>query len=1104
VASGLQQPLGMTKPQPDEMLDRRNPEAAPEHPQEMTLGHGRPPRQILHARRQHIVLLHPGNGLTEAQQPRPRRICGGRIDPGQEDDQLQQIRLPDAVIPRRPMLHLQAQPLHLGQGLPEAGLIQPQLPLELPVQPMDRLQHEQRLVSRQLPQPGDREAHPLRTIHHVADAEIAARLHKSMLLVALEHIDVPAADRIRLAIDQMHGRARQNDDYLDVVVAVRRKPRGQGVDADLAEVVLLLKMMPGNDFLGHGGIMLINVAFVKVFNDCRAKCQCFLMSVSGSHQEIDMQTIDLTGEWTLIRAKTGEQLPASVPGDTHSALLDAGRIPDPYWADNELAVQWVGDEDWIYRRSFDVPKAMLAERSVFLSCDCLDTVTDIRVNGQHVGSTENMFLRHRFEVKPSLRPGRNTIEIHFHSAVRAAAAVAKTLPYPVPGVSSPVQTPHRNLIRKVQCHAGWDWGVCLMVAGIYGDIHVGACSDARIEQVYCDQRHTPGRCEVTVHGEVMSPAGGRVAMRIRLGEAVQETEVELQPGSNRVAGVVVIKDPQLWWPNGAGEQPLYDLVVSVGDDTVCKRLGLRTIELINEEDAIGLSMRFRVNGRDLFMKGADWIPCDALPQRQTPEMIGYLVDQAAAVHMNMLRVWGGGQYEQDAFYRRCDERGILVWQDFMFACSLYPATESFLGQVRQEAEYQVKRLRDHACLALWCGNNENLAALGWFKEPKDNRDRYLVDYDRLNEGVLGHAVRAFDPGRVFWPSSPCGGPGDYSNNFDHDRRGDMHYWGVWHGGKPFSDFLKQSPRFCSEFGYQSFPSLDTIRTYAPESQFNLTAPVMEHHQRNVGGNSKIIEMFSRYFRLPEGFANFVYLSQVMQGIAIKTAVEGWRRLRPNCMGTIYWQLNDNWPVCSWASLNYRGSWKVLHHLAKRFYAPVTVSAIPDPEHQQVEIWLVNDTAKTCRGAVSVRVIDLSGRVMREDRLAATVPADSAKRIRTYPVAKLTTTPEEHFMSLRLEADGTVFHNEHFFTEWKKCELSKAEIRVKVKAVREGMAVKIETDRPAFYVVLSAPGISGEFDDNGFTLLPGEPRTLLFTPRQKITLADFRKAIAIKHLRETYA
>jgi beta-mannosidase len=809
-----------------------------------------------------------------------------------------------------------------------------------------------------------------------------------------------------------------------------------------------------------------------------------------------MQVLDLAGKWTLRSADDRYVVPASVPGDNLSALLAARRIEDPYWADNEKRLQWVGRADWTYERSFRVSGELLAAKSVFLHCDGIDTLADVFINDRRVARTENMFTRLRVEVKKYLQPGVNTIRIAIASPENAAVAEARRLPYPIPHGINPVQSMHRNLIRKVQCHSGWDWGPCLMVSGVNGRIYLGATSLGRIEYVETSQRHGRGRVTVEVDVEVVSPEGGRTTLEVELGGQRVEKSVLLKAGVNTVRASVTVRNPKLWWPNGYGAQPLYPLVVRIAGDEVRKRIGLRTLDVVNEADARGLSMTFRVNGVDIFAKGANWIPCDALPQRQTRAVLDELLTSARAVNMNMLRVWGGGQYESDDFYELCDEKGLLVWHDFMFSCALYPASPAFLENVRREARHQVRRLCDHACLALWCGNNENVAALNWYEESRKNRDRYLVDYDRLNEGILGATVDECDPGRTFWPSSPCGGRGDYSDCMHADNRGDMHYWSVWHEGKSFDAFHAVTPRFCSEFGYQSFPSLDTIRRYATGDQFNVTAPIMEWHQRNSGGNSRITEMFSRYFRMPEGFSAFVYLSQVQQALAIKTAVEHWRHLRPTCMGTLYWQLNDNWPVCSWSSLEYGGKWKLLHYAARKFHAPVLVSAFQRADGT-LEIWVTNDRLSPVGGTVVADVRAFDGKRVGQRRMAVRVAAGSAKRVATIPVAELAPAREKVF--LQLAFNGVT--NTHFFTEYKRCDLARPRIRMEV---REGFRVTLRTDRPAFFVALTAAGIRGEFDDNGFTLLPGKAYVVKFTPKQALTLAAFRKALTLEHLRGTYA
>jgi beta-mannosidase len=544
--------------------------------------------------------------------------------------------------------------------------------------------------------------------------------------------------------------------------------------------------------------------------------------------------------------------------------------------------------------------------------------------------------------------------------------------------------------------------------------------------------------------------------------------------------------------------------VKAGSHEVKKRIGLRTVELVNRRDKAGLSMTFRVNGVDVFAKGANWIPFDALPQRQGVPRLEHLLTSAARAGMNMLRIWGGGQYESDAFYDLCDAKGLLLWHDMMFSCALYPASPDFLSSVEREIRHQVKRLRDHPSIALWCGNNEDVGALTWFPESRANRDRYLVDYDRLNEGVIGRVVDECDPQRTFWPSSPSAGRGDYSDNWHADGRGDMHYWSVWHEGKPFSAYYDVSPRFCSEFGYQSFPSMATIRSYAAKEDWNVTSPVMEHHQRNQRGNSIIVEMFTRYFRMPDGFENFVYLSQVQQALAIATAVEYWRRLRPLCMGALYWQLNDTWPVCSWSSIEYDGTWKLLHYAARRFFAPVLLAA--QAVKGALEVWLTNDLTSEARCRVVVRLVDFGGKVVRKEELTARIPGGSSRLVKTFALSDIAPKPEDLFVSLLLERDGEVTHNETFLTEPKRCSLADARVTFDAEDSRGaegGFTVRLSSDAPAFYTALAAEGVPGEFSDNCFAVLPDQPRTVTFTPRGRVGLAAFRKALSVRHLRGTY-
>ncbi|HTP60330.1 MAG TPA: glycoside hydrolase family 2 protein, partial [Spirochaetia bacterium] len=742
----------------------------------------------------------------------------------------------------------------------------------------------------------------------------------------------------------------------------------------------------------------------------------------------------------------------------------------------------------------------LEEEQAFLSCDSLDTVADVFLNGERVGSSDNMFLRQRFDVKRQLVPGKNEVRIRFASAEKAAAERAARLPYPVPHTQSPVQSPHRNLVRKVQCHAGWDWGPCLMVCGISGAISLQAFSDVRIDYVTTEQRHQADACTVIVSVECWAGRAGTHELQVSLGDRKVTRTVTLAAGFNVPQVELVVNKPRLWWPNGSGSQPLYDLTVALGGDTASKRLGLRSLQLVTQEDAQGLSMVFRVNGRDIFCKGANWIPHDALPGRESRKRLDHLLSSAAGAHMNMLRVWGGGKYESDDFYSLCDQKGLLIWQDMMFSCALYPATRHFLASVEAEVRHQVKRLRDHPSIALWCGNNEDVGALTWFPESRQNRDRYIVDYDRLNEGTIGRVVDECDPTRTFWPSSPSAGRGDYSDNWHDDRRGDMHFWSVWHEGKPFSAFLEVTPRFCSEFGFQSFPSLDAIRLYASPKDFNVTSPVMEHHQRHPRGNSIITEMFTRYFRVPQGFDNFVYLSQVQQSLAIRTAVEHWRRRRPACMGTLYWQLNDNWPVCSWSSIDYAGTWKLLHYAARRFFAPVLVSA--RVASGRLEAWISNDRGEEVHKTLSMTVFDFGGRELRRETMEAVVPAASSRLVGSWPVSELAGRPSEAFAYLDTGDPTEGAATEVFLAEPKRCELADARLTVECR----GFTITVSSDKPAFAVSLFAPGIPGEFSDNCFTLLPSSPRVIQFQPRSKtadVTPESLEQSVVVHHLRGSY-
>ena len=816
-----------------------------------------------------------------------------------------------------------------------------------------------------------------------------------------------------------------------------------------------------------------------------------------------MKKIDLAGIWQLYTDKPGDAIAAQVPGDNYSALLSAQVIPDPYYGTNEDKVQWVAERDWTWERKFTLSANELAGNGQFLHCESLDTLAEIRLNGHLVAHTDNMFRRYRFEVKQWLRLGENQLTITCRAVAPEVKQRASKLPFPVPWTQGNFRIDHLNLLRKVQCSSGWDWGICLPVSGIAGEIYLGLPTQGRIEYVYSRQDHQPGSCKLQVFVEYQSLLAGIHQLILAIDGQRHSMTVNLHPGMNVLRGEMEITSPKLWYPAGYGAQPLYQLEVSIGGETRRQRLGLRKLEIHTEADEVGRPLVVRINGKSIFCKGANWIPLDAMPQRYTRQAYRNLLGTARAAHMNMLRVWGGGQYERDDFYELCDELGLLVWQDCMFSCALYPATPEFLSSVREEIRHQVKRLRDHACIALWCGDNEVIGALNWFPESRQNRDRYLVNYDRLNHGVLAATIAECDPTRVFWPSSPCAGPGDFADNWHKDGSGDMHFWEVWHGNKSFDLYYAIKPRFCSEFGFQSFPSADLVRRYIPESDCNVTAPAMEHHQRHPSGNRIIYETMARYFRVPNGWENTLWLSQVTQGLAIRTGVEYWRTLRPRCMGTLYWQLNDNWPVASWSSVEYGGKWKLLHYFAARFYAPQLITAHPDGKGNW-EFWVVNDgdAVPGVRASLELRRVD-TGEVVMERHWDMELPGEKAHMLTRMAQTELTSEPEKHFLYLRLRAPAGERVNTLFFVPWKRCELPLPRLTHEAFVDEEGLGIHLQAQAPAYFCTAEARGMTGEFTDNGFTLLPGERRTLRFCSDSLVTFEQFSQSLHFRDLRSSH-
>jgi len=815
----------------------------------------------------------------------------------------------------------------------------------------------------------------------------------------------------------------------------------------------------------------------------------------------------LAGAWEFRQAGTQEWFRAAVPGGVPTDLLALGRIPDPFVGDNEKRVRWVAESDWEYRRQFAVTPELLRRPHIWLVCDGLDTLAAVSLNGRELGRAANMFRQYRWDVKSLLRAGENDLRIVFDSPVRFAAAQQAIRP--MLGVSQAI--PGGPYLRKAPCQFGWDWGPQLPPIGIWKEIRLEGYEGARLLEVCLSQQHARGQVtvEALVAVESWDEAPRSAVMRLAAPDGqVFEARAAVTPGSDSVLRVI-IPNPQLWWPNGYGAQPLYQASVELYQaglllDRREYRLGLRTIELRQQPDEWGRSFTFVVNGLPVFAKGSNWIPADSFPTRISDAHLEGLIRAAAETHHNMLRVWGGGFYEQDRFYDLCDRYGILVWQDFIFSCSIYPLDQpDFVENVRAEVVENVRRLRHRASLALWCGNNE--MEQGWTEWHWDRPELQDLKaaYDRFFHHTLPEWCAAKDPGRAYWPSSPSSGTPFQAPN--GQIQGDAHYWDVWHGRKPFTAYRSQYPRFMSEFGFQALPPLETVRTYAAEPDWNMTSYIMEQHQKNASGNAMMVAQMLDTFRLPNDFESLVYLSMVLQAEGIRYGVEHWRRHTHRVSGILYWQLNDCWPVASWSSLDYFGRWKALHYAARRFYAPVLLSIEDAPPCQS--IFISSDLLEEWRGSVRWALATLGGRVLASGEQAARVEPMGVTAVEKLDFSAFLdddTSRDLVFVAELWQGDRRLAGQTAFFVPTKHLSLADPHIRADV-TLKEGLlAVELSARSLARLVECSLTGADPVFSDNYFDLLAGQTVTVTAPVPAGWDLAAAREALRVRSVYDTYS
>lgn len=792
------------------------------------------------------------------------------------------------------------------------------------------------------------------------------------------------------------------------------------------------------------------------------------------------EQVNLGGAWRMREADSETWHSAHVPGSVYADLMADGTMPDPFWRENELDAFERMKKDYVYQRTFTVSEAQLAHAHVELVCEGLDTLAHVSLNGRKIAFADNMHITWVWDVKEQLHAGENTLEIRFDSPILYCAKKAEE----APGWESSDATPGFRHLRKAHCMFGWDWGPRLPDAGIWRPIFLRTWDTARLENALMLQAHHDDLVDVTIRPEIAGESAWSAEITAPDGEVI------IIPETTAAEQVITIEHPQLWWPNGLGKQPLYRVTVRLATgDTRVWRIGLRTITVSREKDEWGEEFCHVVNGVKVFAMGADYIPEDNILARVTPERTRRLLEDCKAANFNAIRVWGGGYYPDDAFYDICDELGLLVWQDLMYACAFYDLTPDFERSIRVETQQNVARVRHHASLALICGNNEmemfmagaNSALINhrtWEFVP--TYPHHITDYVKMFEYILPAIVKETAPQTYWWPASPSSG-----GNFDapnDENRGDNHYWDVWHGEKPFTEYRKFFFRYASEFGFQSFPCLKSVEQFTLPDDRNIFSRVMERHQRNQAANGKILSYLSQTFRYPNSFDDLLYASQLMQAEAIRYGVEHWRRNRGRCMGAIIWQLNDIWPVASWASIDYYGRWKALHYAAKRFFAPVMISAEeegelsqnpkineyhPAPLEKSFRLNVCNETLRDVTGEVVWALRTPDGAIVRQNQQTLTIPAMSAKWLDKVDCADASLTG--HYVSFAFVVDDVALsEGTCIFCAPKHFEFVDPRLTLETR----GDTLVVTSHAYAKQVWLESEDADLLLDDNAFDMNPG--------------------------------
>ncbi|HZH59533.1 MAG TPA: glycoside hydrolase family 2 protein [Metabacillus sp.] len=814
-----------------------------------------------------------------------------------------------------------------------------------------------------------------------------------------------------------------------------------------------------------------------------------------------MKRISLNGAWLMKSSDGLKCLEASVPGTVMNELFRHGEIEDPFYRDNERFAYDIASKDYKFIREFIIEEELLHNQHIVLRFEGLDTISEIKINGSHIAKTNNMHRIYEFNIKPFLVTGLNKIEVTLFSPIHYISNKQKE--EKLWGVTDAIEGyPH---LRKGHSMFGWDWGPQIPDLGIWRDVSLLAWNMGRIDEVYVTQEHRHKEVEVHVRVELKAYSKKPVSLKVNLTNPLGNVEsVSIEHVLKQETVSFHVVNPQLWWPNNYGKQPLYkvEVITLNGTDVLDEKklnIGLRTIKVKHEPDQWGKSFEFEVNGLSIFAMGANYIPEDSLLARNSKERTERLINDCIEANFNMIRVWGGGIYPEDYFFDLCDQKGIIVWQDFMFACSMYDLNDDFRRNVEQEVKDNMKRIRHHASLGIWCGNNEVEEAWVYWGDMPDEDYKHKADYIKLFEFIIPELAKELDPQTFYWSSSPSSGGG--FNEPRNPNEGDMHYWEVWHGLKPFSEYEKFHFRFCSEFGFQSFPSMKTIHSFTEPEDRNIFSYIMEKHQKNGAANGKILFYLSENFLYPKDLDSLLFASQLLQAEAIKYGVEHWRRNRGRCMGSLYWQLNDCWPVASWSSVDYFGRWKALHYYAKKFYAPILMSL--RGEGSDVEIHLTNDTLSAIDAHIEWTLRKNTSEILVQGTLQSKVKNLSAKQCEKLLLGEYLTEDNKRntYLECKLYINGEQMTvTTMLFTKPKHFNFLDPELTYHVSETTNTFEINISSQAFAKYIELDLETADCKFTDNYFDLSAGDIRKIIVNKdslTENLSLESFKDQLKLR-------